>query len=236
MAGTKLVSASGSACTAGAVLQYTSLYTRISQAAAATRYVLTAKHCASMRESVRLGSGVDGYVSWQSPDTDLELITVPPGSSRSESCGPTGSGPIRCSIVVQYYPRATGRVVLPSSTNGRDITPAVTRYAEPPGGEVAFCRSGAASGADCTMRTTRTPSPVLFGLPGAASATPSSGNPSIPGDSGAPLVSPSNGFTEVTVYGILHGGLSYGGAWQNHYVRMSRFFEETSGYSLAPAR
>ncbi|PPF69995.1 hypothetical protein C5E16_03525 [Clavibacter michiganensis] len=236
MAGTKLVSASGSACTAGAVLQYTSLYTRISQAAAATRYVLTAKHCASMRESVRLGSGVDGYVSWQSPDTDLELITVPPGSSRSESCGPTGSGPIRCSIVVQYYPRATGRVVLPSSTNGRDITPAVTRYAEPPGGEIRFCRSGAASGADCTLVTTTTPSPVSFRIPGAASATPRSGLISVGGDSGAPITSASDGFTDVTIYGILHGGGRYSEGYKDTFVRMSRFFEETSGYSLAPAR
>ncbi|CAQ02908.1 hypothetical protein ACR8AL_10140 [Clavibacter sepedonicus] len=234
MAGTKIRSASGANCTAGAVMKYSGIGTAISGFAAAKRYVLTSEHCGKKGEKFTLGSTVTGTVTWVSPDTDLELITVLPTSRTSRYCGPSHSGTLFCQNVTTYTPQADGRVVLSALNTGSPITPIVNRTGSP-GDEESFCRSGAVGGVDCTLMLTHIPSPVLAGLPGVASASPTSRRASEDGDSGAPVTSGSGGFTNVALYGILYGGGWYGGVWKNHYITIAKFFEETSGYSLAPA-
>lgn len=78
----------------------------------AVRYVITAKHCASVGQTVRVGDTQVGKVTWVSGQTDLALVKFEPYASRSPQCYPTTAGRHYCQIVTHCEPRAAGQVIL----------------------------------------------------------------------------------------------------------------------------
>lgn len=218
-------------CTAGAVLKSTTYLSRLLPFSAATRYVLTAKHCASLGATVRVGEDNVGRVTWTSPDRDLELITVNPESHRNTQCGPTHSGAARCSIIQSFTPRAIGKIVLhlPYSNFERAIP--VAGMGEPSATQ-QICTSGYRTGPNCTFRLVTLP-------PNAEAEARARGQMVIrstvagtdQGDSGGPVASPGG-----VLFGIHHGSADpehYSNV--SIYTPLSEFFREQPNYALAPS-
>jgi len=201
VAGTEL-SFEGSWCTAGLVLQANGFLSNLTQYRVATRYVLTAGHCGDVGESVSVETDseeiVVGTVTWKSEVSDLALVEVPPGQTRRQQCSVGSSGEF-CTIVIDYYPRATGDVIL--NTPAADIgggrqTRAVTGTGTPSTNEV-FCTSGRTTDILCTWGA------VDFSAenqPAGTAWAETFASNVVAGDSGGPVVSRSG-----TVYGVIGG-------------------------------
>ena len=232
VAGTELAF-EGGWCTAGLVLQANGVWSNLIQYRAATRYVLTAGHCGDSGDSVRVETDyedvVAGTVTWKSDVSDLALVEVPPGQTRREQCSVSSFGEV-CSIVVDYYPRATGDVILntaASNIGGGRQTRAVAGTGTP-GTDEVFCTSGMTTNVLCTWSAV---DHSIRNQPAGAVYAETSASNVVSGDSGGPVVSRSG-----TVYGIIIGPGRPTSSITTFmaYTTIGQFFSEQSGYSLAP--
>ncbi|WP_080939422.1 trypsin-like serine protease [Clavibacter michiganensis] len=215
-----------STCTAGAVMFYNRFLYRIRPYDRAVRYVLTAKHCGSMNQMVRVGDVQVGKVTWVSPTSDLALVRIEPDHTRSTHCF-SGSTGRHCSIVETYTPRAIGQVILAQNRGGQENTWPVRGSGAPGAGE-KFCTTGQTTGVICDYQAAPTPARVML-QPNEVAAVTSSINNTV-GDSGGPIVSPSG-----TIYGIEFAAF---GAEQplysNYmfYIPIAHAMRELPGYAL----
>ena len=213
-------------CTAGPVMYYARFLYRIRPYDRAVRYVLTAKHCASLNQMVRVGGVEVGKVTWLSPDTDIALVRIEPSYTRSRSCYSTSAGP-RCSILETYTPRAVGQVILAQNRSGQETSIPVTGSGAPSPGE-KFCTSGQTTGIICDFTSLRKP-PSMHLDTNELPALTSSINPAA-GDSGAPVVSAGG-----TIYGIHTGNYQdVAGKFPEFmgYVPIDVALRQLSGYAL----
>lgn len=213
-------------CTAGAVLFYNRFLFRIRPYDRAVRYVLTAKHCGSMNQLVRVGDVQVGKVTWVSPTSDLELVRIEPDYSRSRNCYSTSAGP-RCGIIQSYSPRAVGQVILAQNRIGQESTIPMRGSGTPAAGQ-KFCTTGQTTGIICDFQSVRTPA-VVHLQPYELSAVTSSIN-NTSGDSGGPVVSPSG-----TIYGIEVASFPADHAQYSNYmayIPIAHALGELRGYAL----
>ena len=213
-------------CTAGPVMYYSRFLYRIRPYDRAVRYVLTAKHCASLNQMVRVGGVEVGKVTWLSPDTDIALVRIEPSYTRSRSCYSTSAGP-RCSILETYTPRAVGQVILAQNRSGQETSIPVRGSGTPSMGQ-KFCVSGQTTGIICDFTSVRTP-PGMHVESNETLAITSSTNPTA-SDSGAPVVSAGG-----TIYGIHTANYhdNYGEFPEfMGYVPIDVALRQLSGYAL----
>lgn len=239
VAGTRLEFQFGGECTAGAVVQANSWSSLLLPKQRATRYVVTAKHCAN-----RIGEGVFvkneaerirgipavGEVVWKSPDIDLALVKIYPLQHDSRSCVPSSHGGPHCVPVTTWTPNALGRV-LTASLRTRSI------YAQPvpghgdPGIEETFATSGSTTGVQVNWRNLSVQAwPPRFRLPRAGDRAASSNTDFLlGGDSGGPVFNPTTG----KLYGIITDQLPVTTQPSTMiYIKLSQFFREQTGYRL----
>lgn len=229
VAGTVLQMPNRTDCTAGLVLQCnrsTSFFNLLTASRRATRYVLTAAHCAPMGASVSVGGIPIGTVTWKSTISDLELITVAPRNSRYQHCTIGSHREPVCHIYVDSEPRALGRVIL-ASLRTRTITGVpVTGVGGTPPDDEEFCTSGKVTGLSCGWSNSPFP-PGITPRTGEKAAT-SINTVLVGGDSGSPVSS-----ADGHVYGLVSRG--FGTVTTMLYVSTDQFFREQSSYAPAPA-
>jgi hypothetical protein len=232
VSGSYLRFSGGQACTAGLVVVKNGLIHNLSQYNRAIRYVVTAKHCGAMGETVQFAGEDVGTVKWQDPVNDIELVRIEPDSHSTRFCSPPTSGIVHCTGAVTYSPRAAGSVIL-----GSRAFRAVARVPIPgtgaPADATLFCVSGARSGPQCGYSVLPV-SRDLGLIPGERVAVNNLGNETIgPGDSGGLVCAPDG-----RAYGILSGGLTTAGDYRPKlvYTPIGLFFEHIpERYSIAPA-
>ncbi|RIJ45048.1 hypothetical protein DZF93_00465 [Clavibacter michiganensis subsp. insidiosus] len=214
------------ACTAGPVLRASGFFSNLTASAQAFRYVITAGHCASVGQAVRVADTQVGKVTWVSGQSDLALVRIDPYASRSPQCFPTTLGHHHCQIVTHYEPRATGQVILARNRLGQELPLPVTGSGVPQPREI-YCVSGAQSGVNCTFVSIPTPAGLNLGAHVLTSET--HGAATTVGDSGGPVVSRSG-----KIYGIHVDGGRSGSQDESieGYIPISQFFHEQPGYAL----
>jgi hypothetical protein len=217
-------------CTAGAVLTYDGYLGLISAKDRATRYILTAGHCGTLHQGVIIGRTTPGTVTWVSPDSDLELITVEPEVHVEPRCDHSSLYGSTCYVANRYTPRAVGRVALTTagSPGERDIP---MQALGTPGADETFCSSGQVTLSRCVWRFflgRETPFPSRFA--GVVRAVTGPGNGVRPGDSGGPVVD-----RQGTLYGIIATSQSVHAFDLLGYTPIRAFFRQQPGYALAPA-
>lgn len=217
----------GQNCTAGLVLVSTSPFSRLTTAQRAVRYVLTAKHCGGKGAIVSVRGEAVGQVSWVDPLSDLALVRVAPEVSGQPFCAPTSQG-FHCTGGPTITPRASGRVILTSLRTRSTEDVAVIGTGAPATGQL-FCVSGRTSGETCSWTSVAWKQAYGSRDPGEMAAKSASALV-LGGDSGAPVVTPQG-----KILGILNGDHVSMDERVMLYTSVSRFFEATYGYGLAPA-
>ncbi|QIS40600.1 S1 family peptidase (plasmid) [Clavibacter capsici] len=224
--------AADSYCTAGAVFKSTTYLSRLLPYSAASRYVLTAKHCGQVGADVSVGEDAVGKVIWASPDRDLELIKVDPEAHRNTHCGPTYGGASRCSVIQTFTPRAVGKIILdlPYTLNFERAIPIAG--VGTPTNTTRICTSGYRTGPNCTFRLVNLPpreEEQAKARGQKVMRSESAGTDQ--GDSGGPVSDPSG-----VLFGIHHGSADPTRfANVGIYTPISEFLTEQPNYALAPA-
>ncbi|WP_369076222.1 trypsin-like serine protease [Curtobacterium poinsettiae] len=214
-------------CTAGPVVRSTGIFARLSQYARAVRYVVTAGHCASETgQTVRVGTVSVGAVTWISGRYDLALVRIEPLSSRHQQCHSTSGGFVRCHIVVDWQPRASGQVILIRNRAGHEQSVAVQGTGTPAPREI-YCVSGRSSGVICSFRSVPKPPDLEPGAGQAFSET--FGANTSDGDSGGPVVSQSGRIYGVHVQG---GDPESRFPTIEAYIPIGLFFREQPAYEV----
>ncbi|AWG02755.1 hypothetical protein DZF92_09700 [Clavibacter michiganensis subsp. insidiosus] len=206
----------GKACTAGPVLASSALVrSAFRRMHAATRYVLTAKHCFSMGADVNMVGGIKGVVMWQSPTDDVEMILVLPHATSTAPYVVPGS---RSHHVIPgrtiYDPRAFNDVITARSPHLDQLFfMRLTGTGNPGRSSAAFVTSGVTGGVFDRWFYEETPPAQRNSNPNTASASSSLAGPNRPaaGDSGGPVYS-----TNGIVYGVLSGNVY---AWGINHLR-----------------
>jgi hypothetical protein len=209
-------------CTAGAVVRLTGLLNNLTPYQRAVRFVVTAEHCASLHENVRVGRAEVGYVYWVSHESDLALVRIEPTATPRRHCSPGSHGEV-CRIENDYAPNALGKVLRAINLRGRELALSATGVGTPEPGEV-FGSSGSSSGLKYTLRSIPVPPGVQRGR---HKVTADTGSPlSTPGDSGGPIFS-----RRGVIYGIHSGHLV---ATPNiiTYTPIQQFFVEEPLFAL----
>jgi hypothetical protein len=227
-AGTRL-QISGGTCTAGVVLSRTNLLSRVSPSLAATRYVVTAKHCGGLGTAVKVGGVYVGDVTYVSRRWDFSVITVGPESHQLRHCSVTVSGHPSCYVLPTYTPRAVGEIEMSgrgSPFGGRAAIPGLGA----PAAREGFCSSGAVSGWYCGFHAVAPPEGLE--VEGGDRAAQSFAGHSEGGDSGGPMASAAG-----RIYGIIIGTGTLGTQWEYdvYYISIDTVMQELVGYQLAPS-
>ena len=230
VAGTELQLADDQSCTAGVVLKSTKFWDNITAYRRAVRYVVTAKHCVVLNEVIKVGGHVIGKVIWVSPSTDIALIRVPPSTNNHQACGITHSGVQRCWLDVDYWPRASGKVIL-GAWAARETRPEPVPGAGTPAPHAHYCTSGFVTDVNCMWFSS--PFPPQF-EPYPASVVGASNNVRglQPGDSGGPVM----GY-DGTIYGIIsfrQQPMDPNLPYFMGYTSIARVSVELPDYVLAP--
>lgn len=223
IAGTR-IQAPGGYCTVGAVLVPKSIFSRITPYQRATRYIVTAKHCAPLYASIHMGRMAIGSVVWQSAASDIEMIRVSPQPDNNALiCAAHHSAPAFCSPVQTYTPRARGQVFMLAA--GHVTRQAVTGSGDPEG---RFCTSGYATGVKCNFHPASLPPGRSANYAHQVAGEADEHEAFAPGDSGGPVVD----------YGKKLLGIISGHTPNNFYMLytpMSQVLHELFSYELAPA-
>ncbi|CAM98538.1 trypsin-like peptidase domain-containing protein [Clavibacter michiganensis] len=213
-------------CTAGAVLTGSGILSRISPYQRAVRYVVTAKHCGGRGAHVRVGDVQVGSVIWESSDADLSIVRIEPLQTTRRSCYPTSAG-IRCTLVNDYEPRASGEVFGARNRSGQESSVQVAGTKVPADREI-FCTSGAITGILCNWVSAPPPRGLEIGSHQVVAETFSAATRQ--GDSGGPVVS-----RDMKIIGVIcDGGLpGSGDDTYMSYLPISVLFREQPYYILA---
>lgn len=223
-AGAFISTSAGANCTVGAVLKRTSPGASVSSSAAATRYLVLAKHCApKMGETITFNFLPVGTVTWVSATDDVELVEVPPEVTRPDNC----SGAHGCFQGSIIAPRAVGRVVI-STRGGERAVP--MRAPAVPGADERFCTSGAISHMNCNWMA-QSDRPANWGDSTGVIARSTNGQGLKRGDSGGPVIG-----EQGQLYGIIQRAGT--GTFDNlmQYLPIDELFAQTGrAYEIAPS-
>ncbi len=213
-------------CTAGAVLTGSGILSRISPYQRAVRYVVTAKHCGGRGAHVRVGDEQVGSVFWESSDADLSIVRIEPLQTTRRSCYPTSAG-IRCTLVNDYEPRASGEVFGARNRSGQESSVPVAGTKVPSEREI-FCTSGINTGLMCNWVSIPPLRGTHRGPEEVEAETFSAGV--LPGDSGGPVFS-----RDMKIIGIMRKRGNPGTAAETYmtYYPIDALFRREPYYVLA---
>ncbi|MFC7522064.1 trypsin-like serine protease [Xanthomonas populi] len=163
----------------------TSIFSRLTQYQRATRWILLAKHCAALHDTIHMGTAI-GTVVWQSGASDFELVRVSPEPDATAVlyCASHRSAAF-CNPIQSYTPLANNQVFMPRA--GREARLAVTGWSNAP--NERFCTSGWVSGVRCVWQgITLVPGMIRPSYEHIAAAASSEFDSLGNGDSGGPVV------------------------------------------------
>ncbi|AZZ49483.1 hypothetical protein [Rathayibacter rathayi] len=221
VAGSTVVTSSGR-CTVGAVLMRYGAGSFRSPIAAATRYLVVAKHCADHIGRQFFMNGVlIGSVTWMSGTNDVELVQVPPEVPSAQACPSYG-----CFVDRVPRPRAVGQVIL--GPPNREARVSMLAPGSPAPGE-PFCTSGSTTNTNCNWVSEPVRPPYWRSTEGLlARSTNATGIEA--GDSGGAVVS-----QQGTFYGIIQRGGRFLDPNLMQYLPAAEIFRQIEGtYGIAP--
>ncbi|AND17331.1 hypothetical protein [Rathayibacter tritici] len=221
VAGSTVLTSEGR-CTVGAVLKRYGAGSYVSPIAAATRYLVVAKHCADrIGSQFTMNGAVIGSVTWMSGTNDVELVQVPPDIPPPQACPSYG-----CFVDRVPRPRAMGQVVMGPLNNERRVS--MLAPGSPAPGE-RFCTSGSSTNTNCNW-VSEPNRPAYWHSQEGLLARSTNATGVEAGDSGGAVISQQGNF-----YGIVQRGGRFLDPNLMQYLPAEVIFEQIGyDYRIAP--